>query len=63
MHLRNRGGGVRLALKVAKHVEGGAAERLLDLGQELVEGDRRYVAVQSREFGGPCQWQEVLPCR
>ena len=54
---------MRLALKVAKHVKGGAAERLLDLGQELVEGDWRHVAVQLREFGRPCWRQEVLSCR
>ena len=47
----------------SKHLEGRAAERLLDLRQELVEGDRRHLVMQFCEFGGPRRRQQVLPRR
>ena len=63
MDLRDRGGGVGLALEVAEHLERRAAERLLHLRQQLVERDRRHVAVQPRELGGPGRRQQVLARR
>jgi len=42
---------------------GGAAERLFDLRQEIVERHRRHVAVQLGEFSGPRRRQKVLSCR
>src|ERR1700675_988429 len=36
---------------------------LFNLRQEIVEGDRRHVAVQPGEFSGPRRRQKVLSCR
>ena len=55
MDLGDRGRGVRLAFKVNKHLEGRPAERLLNLRQKLVEGDRRYLTVQASKLRGPCR--------
>ena len=63
VHLCDRGRREGLAFKVVEHLEGRAAERLLDLRHELVEGDRRHLVMQFSEFGGPRRRQQVLPRR
>ena len=63
VHLCDRGRREGFAFEVVKHLEGRAAERLLDLRQELVERDRRHLAVQFGEFGGPRRRQQVFPRR
>ena len=63
VHLRDRGGGVGFALEGVEHLERRAAERRLDLRQQLVERHRRDPAVQPVELGGPGRRQQVLAHR
>ena len=53
MHLGDGRSRIGFTFKVDEDLERRAAERLLDLWQELVEGDRRHLAVQGGEFRGP----------
>src|SRR5262245_26494311 len=48
---------------MGKHFEWRAANRLLNLRQEIIERHRRDVAVQPRELGGPCRREQILSCR
>src|SRR5215831_3816449 len=48
---------------MGKHFERRAAKRLLNLREEIIERDRRNVAVQPGQFSGPCWRQQVLSCR
>jgi len=52
-----------LALDVGKHVERGSAKRLFNLRQELIEGNRCDVAVQTLELGDPARRKQVWSCR
>src|SRR5262245_66157342 len=51
VHLRDRGGRMGLALQIHKDLEWRAAECSLDLGQQVLEGYRRYSTLQPLKFG------------
>ena len=63
MHLRDGGGGVRLAIEIDEHGERRPAERLLDLRQELLEWHRGHAAVQPAELFDPSRGEKVLSGR
>src|SRR5215831_19582092 len=48
---------------MGKHFERRAAKRLFNLRQEIIERNRRHVAVQPGQFSRPCRRQQVLSCR
>src|SRR5918912_693175 len=63
VHLRYRRGGMRLTLNIGKHLKRGAAERLFNLWEELVERNRCHLAVQTFKLGNPARRKEVWACR
>ena len=63
MHLRDRRRPERPRVELAEHLERRAAERALELGQEVVERDRRDLALQLLELGDPGRREEVDPRR
>src|SRR5262245_39067181 len=63
MYLGNRGGGVGLALQIGEHFERRAAERQLDLRQQIIERHRRHLAEKLVELLSPLRWQKVFPGR
>src|SRR5262249_58025217 len=54
---------VGFALNVGKYFERRAAKRLFNLRQEIIERNRRRVAVQPGQLGRPCRRQQILSCR
>ena len=63
MYLGDRGGGVGLAFQTGKHLERRAAERLLDLRQQIIERHRSHVAEKLVELLSPRRWQKVFSGR
>ena len=63
MDLGNRSGGVWLAVQTGKDLERRAAERLLDLRQQIIERHRRHFAEKLVELLSPRRWQKVFPGR
>src|SRR6516164_9210036 len=48
---------------MGKHLERRAAKRLFYLWQEIIERNRRHVAVQPSQFSRPCWRQQIFSCR
>src|SRR5262245_66356355 len=48
---------------MGKHFERRAAKRLFNLRQEIIERNRRHLAVQPGQFSRPCRRQQILSCR
>src|SRR5262245_33160613 len=63
MYLGNRGGGVGLAFQTGKHLKRRAAERQLDLRQQIIERHRSHLAKQLVELSSPLGWQNSFPGR
>src|SRR5262249_14900892 len=63
MYLRDRSGGIGLAVESGKHFEWRPAERLFDLRQESLERQGCHLAVQPAEFIGPGRRKEILSRR
>ncbi len=59
VHLRDRRRAERPRIELAEHLERRPAERALELGQEVVEGDRRDLALELLELGDPVRREEV----
>ena len=63
MYLGNRGGGVGLAFQTGKHLKRRAAERQLDLRQQIIERHRSHLAKKFVELLSPLGWQKIFPGR
>src|SRR5262245_38087476 len=48
---------------MVKNFERRAAKRLFNLREEIIERNRRHVAVQPGQLSGPCRRQQILSCR
>jgi hypothetical protein len=63
MYLGTRGGGVGLAFQTSKHLKRRAAERQLDLRQQIIGRHGSHLAKQLVELSSPLGWQEIFPGR